>query len=160
MTNDLVRGAVGGLLAGVVFIAITMWFSVSNGNPALMPFLLISTEILGPSAVQQGDANASLGMLIHAVQSIGFGIVFAFLVRSLRDNGKIAIAGTVYGLAVFFFTFVILAQLVPWFRAFQNANYPFEFFAHMVYGTLLSFAFFGSAERSTSAETGARTSRA
>lgn len=136
------RGAIGGFVAGVVFIGVTMWFAASNGNPPLMPFMLISTELLGPSAVAQGNASAPLGMLVHAVQSVGFGIVFALFARRLRSNGAIAVAGASYGLVIFLLTFVVLAQFVPWFRAFTNASYPFEFFAHMVYGTLLGFALY------------------
>jgi hypothetical protein len=33
------------------------------------------------------------------------------------------------------------------FTTFRMANQPFEVFAHLVFGTLLSFAFFGSGVR-------------
>jgi len=39
----------------------------------------------------------------------------------------------------------VLAPLA--FTVFQSANQPFELFAHVVFGTLLSFAFFGAGAR-------------
>jgi hypothetical protein len=41
--------------------------------------------------------------------------------------------------------FLVLAALA--FTTFRMANQPFEVFAHLAFGTLLSFAFFGSGAR-------------
>jgi len=147
MPGRLLRGALGGIIAGAVFIGVTMWFAASNGNPAVMPFALISTEILGPQAVPQGTASVPLGILIHFVQSAVFGMIFALFVGKMLTNGTVALAATVYGLLLFLVNFVVLAQVVPQFMAFTNVNYPFELFSHMVYGTLLGFAFYGSGVR-------------
>lgn len=147
MGQQLLRGAIGGILAGAVFIGVTMWFAASNGSPAVMPFALISTEILGPMAVPQGTASVPLGILIHFVQSAVFGMIFALFVDKMLTNGTVALLATVYGLVLYVVNFVILAQVVPQFMAFTNVNYPFEFFSHMAYGTLLGFAFYGSGTR-------------
>ena len=56
-----------------------------------------------------------------------------------------ALAGTAYGLLLYVVNFLVLAPLA--FTTFQAANQPFELFAHLVFGTLLSFAFFGSGTR-------------
>jgi Na+/proline symporter len=72
-------------------------------------------------------------------------MVFALVVPRLRTNGTVALAGTLYGLVLHVVNFLILTPLA--FTVFQNANQPFELFAHMVFGTLLSFAFFGSGAR-------------
>ncbi|WP_162149381.1 hypothetical protein [Arthrobacter sp. Br18] len=39
-------GAVGGVVGGAVFIGVTMWFSATQGNPAVAPFNLISSIVL------------------------------------------------------------------------------------------------------------------
>jgi hypothetical protein len=160
MGRTLARGAIGGIIAGAVFIGITMWFAATQAPPQAMepylnPFRLISTEIVGPMAMQTGEVSVGLGIAIHVVQSALFGMLFALVVPSLKSNGMIALAGTAYGLALFLVNFVILAQVVPQFRAFQNTNYPFEFFAHIVYGTLLSFFFYREvgAQRAAAAAT-------
>jgi hypothetical protein len=72
-------------------------------------------------------------------------MVFALAVPVFRTNGTVALAGTVYGLLLYVVNFLVLTPLV--FTIFRNANQPFEVFAHVVFGTLLSFAFFGSGAR-------------
>ena len=57
-------------------------------------------------------------------------------------NGTVAAAGTAYGLLLYVVNFLVLTPLV--FTTFRMANQPFEVFAHLVFGTLLSFVFFGS----------------
>jgi uncharacterized membrane protein YagU involved in acid resistance len=74
-----------------------------------------------------------------------FGMVFALAVPRFRTNGTVALAGTVYGLLLYVLNFLVLTPLV--FTTFRMANQPFEVVAHLVFGTLLSFAFFGSGVR-------------
>jgi len=61
------------------------------------------------------------------------------------DQRHVAIAGTVYGALLFVVNFIYLAPLA--FYAFDKANSAFELFARLVYGLLVSFAFFGSGIR-------------
>jgi hypothetical protein len=147
MTKDLARGAIGGLIAGAVFIGVTMWFATTQAPEGamkayLMPFKLISTEILGPMAVKSGEASVGLGVAIHVVQSILFGMLFALVVPSLRSNGMIAMAATAYGVVLFLVNIVLLPRIVPQFKAFTNTNAPFELFAHLAFGALLGFFFY------------------
>jgi hypothetical protein len=61
-------------------------------------------------------------------------------------NRTVALAGTAYGLLLYVLGFLVLTPLV--FTTFRMANQPFEVFAHLVFGTLLSFSFFvGGAPR-------------
>jgi len=66
-------------------------------------------------------------------------------VPRFRTNGTVAIAGAVYGALLFVVNFIYIAPMALY--AFDKANYPFELFAHLVHGMLLSFAFFGSGVR-------------
>jgi uncharacterized membrane protein YagU involved in acid resistance len=141
----LVRGAVGGVAAGLVFAAVTMWFADSTGGKAEMPLRMISTIVKGDQAMAAGTTSPALGAVVHLVLSVLFGIVFALAVPRFRTNGTVALAGTAYGLLLYVLNFLVLTPLV--FTTFRMANQPFEVFAHLVFGTLLSFAFFGSGVR-------------
>jgi uncharacterized membrane protein YagU involved in acid resistance len=141
----LLRGAVGGVLAGLVFAGVTMWFAHSTGGKPDMPLRMISTIVKGDTAMAAGTTSPALGAVVHVVLSALFGMVFALAVPRFRTNGTVALAGTVYGLLLYLVNFLVLSPAV--FTIFRNANQPFEVFAHLVFGTLLSFAFFGSGTR-------------
>jgi uncharacterized membrane protein YagU involved in acid resistance len=145
LVRRLVRGAVGGVAAGLVFAAVTMWFADSTGGKAEMPLRMISTIVKGDQAMAAGTTSPALGVAVHVVLSALFGMVFALAVPRFRTNGTVALAGTAYGLLLYVVNFLVLTPL--WFPTFKAANQPFEVFAHLVFGTLLSFAFFGSGAR-------------
>ena len=141
----LLRGAVGGILAGVVFTAVTMWFTDSTAGKADMPLRMISTIVKGDKAMAAGTTSVGIGLVVHVVLSALFGMLFALVVPRLRTNGTIALAGTLYGALLYVVNFLVLAPLA--FTVFEDANQPFELFAHIVFGTLLGFAFFSSGVR-------------
>jgi uncharacterized membrane protein YagU involved in acid resistance len=145
LASRLLRGAVGGVLAGVVFMAVTMWFTDSTAGKADMPLRMISTIVKGDTAMAAGTTSVGLGVLVHLVLSALFGMLFSLAVPRLRSNGTVALAGTLYGALLYVVNFLVLAPLA--FTVFKMANQPFELFAHIVFGTLLSFAFFGSGAR-------------
>ena len=145
LVRRLVRGAVGGVAAGLVFAAVTMWFADSTGGTAELPLRMISTIVKGDQAMATGTTSRALGGVVHVALSAVFGMVFALAVPRFRTNGTVALAGTVYGLLLYVLNFLVLTPLV--FTTFGMANQPFEVVAHLVFGTLLSFAFFGSGVR-------------
>ncbi len=142
---DLVRGAVGGLVAGGAFLIVNMWFAASMDEPAKMPLLMMSTIVLGDGAMMDGSASVGVGLLVHAVLSIAFGVVFSFVAFRLRRNGSLALAGTLYGIILYVINFTIFAPTA--FNVFEDANQPFEFVAHVMFGVLLSLAFFSTGTR-------------
>jgi uncharacterized membrane protein YagU involved in acid resistance len=144
-TSTLLRGAIGGLLAGMVFVGVTMWFTNSTAGKADMPLRMISTIVKGDQAMAAGTTSVGLGVLVHLVLSVAFGMLFALVVPRLRSNGTVALAATLYGALLYVVNFLVLAPLV--FTVFTMANKPFELLAHLVFGTLLGFAFFGSGAR-------------
>ena len=147
MGRRLLRGAIGGFLAGLVFIGVTMWFSDTLGNPAEMPLELISTLLLGKSALMDGSADATLGFFIHAVLSMIHGMVFALIVPRLSTNGTVALAGGVFGLVIYLVNFQVIGRL--WFDQFVTGpNQAFEVVVHVVFGHLLAVAFYSSGVRS------------
>src|SRR5215216_5184879 len=145
VARRLVRGAVGRVGAGIVFAAVTMRFAYSTGGKAEMPLRMISTIVKGDAAMAAGTTSPALGAVVHVVLSALFGMVFALAVPRFRSNGTVALAGTIYGLLLYVVNFLLLTPLV--FTTFRDVNQPFEVFAHLVFGTLLAFAFFGSGAR-------------
>jgi len=139
--ETVARGAVGGLVAGAAFIAVTMWFVTSLDMPARAPLQGISTIVLGSGAVEDGSANAGIGLTVHAVLSVAYGIVFAVLITRIRNDGLVSLLGATYGVLLFVVNFLVLAPLQ--FTAFEGANKPFEFVVHVFYGSLLALAFIG-----------------
>ncbi len=160
----LARGALGGLVAGAAFLAVTMWFATSVGDPAKGPLLMMSTIVKGDGAMAEGTASAGVGLAVHAVLSALFGVVFAAVASKLRTNGALALAGTLYGAALYLVNFKIFAPTA--FPVLEMANQPFELVAHVVFGTLLSLALFhlpsegqasvGEAHRRSQVTAGAR----
>ena len=139
------RGAIAGIVAGIPFAVITMWFAASTGGGWLAPLNLISTIVLGADALQAGTAEPWVGAVVHTVLSAVIGMVFALVTPALRTNGAVALAGTVFGALVYVVNFLIVGYTVL--PQFQMPNQPFELVMHIVFGTLLSFFFYSSGVR-------------
>ncbi len=142
----LVRGAIGGVVAGLVFIGVTMWFadSMPDGQPG-NPLRLISTIVKGKSALEDGTASVGSGWIVHLVLSAVFGMLFAVVVPMFRTNGTVALAGGLFGALLFVVNFLIIAEV--WLDQFQMPNKPFELAIHIVFGHLLAVAFYSSGTR-------------
>ena len=142
----LLRGAVGGTIAGLVFIGVTMWFadSMPEGNPG-NPLRLISSIVLGENAVMDGSADVTTGWVVHLVLSALFGAIFALAAPVFRTNGTIALAGGLYGLVLYLVNIVLIPEV--WLQQFQAVNDPFELAIHLVFGHLLAVFFYSSGAR-------------
>lgn len=145
LARRLLRGAVGGVVAGIPFAVITMWFAASTGGGWLAPLKLISTIVLGAGALEAGTAQPWVGALVHMVLSALIGMAFALVVPALGTNGTVAFVGTIYGALIYVVNFVVVGNtLLP---QFQKPNQPFELVMHIVFGTLLGFFFYSSGVR-------------
>lgn len=145
LVADLARGAVGGLVSGAVFLVLNMWFATSTDMPAKMPILMMSTIAQGDGAMMDGSASVRIGLTVHIVLSILFGLTFAIACVRLGTNGTVALAGSVFGIALYLVNFKVFAPIA--FETFEGANQPFELVAHVVFGLILSYAFFSSGAR-------------
>lgn len=148
LVPTLVRGAVGGLLSGAAFIAVTMWFVSTLDMPATAPLEAISSIVLGAEALETGEASVPLGFVVHTALSVAYGVLFALLVVRVADDGVVAALGAAFGALLFVVNFLVLAPLQ--FTPFVGANKPFELVVHVVYGSLLAIAFLGQRRRVTS----------
>lgn len=139
----LVRGAVGGLVAGIVFAAATMWYAASTGMPADMPLKMIATIVQGEGALADGSANDVVGAAVHMVLSGSFGVVLAGLVYRLSSDRDRAVAGLLYGVGLYLVNFLVVAPIA--FPVFREANQPFELVVHAVFGAVAVLFLLGHA---------------
>ncbi len=130
-------GALSGFLAGAAFMALHSWFAVSIGQDALAPYRTVATLVEGPPPAL---ATAGIGMVVHAVLSVLFGLLFAAALAPLRRRsaGWFAWAGLLFGGVVYVVDFQIFARNVGYFSAVQTSNQPLELAAHLVFGAVLA----------------------
>lgn len=129
-----VRGAVGGAVAGVVFGALNMWFAQSQGMPADMPLQMIATIVQDEEAMAAGTASPVLGLVVHMVLSMAFGVGLALLVTRVGSDAGRALVGLVYGLGLYLVNFLVISPIA--YPVFQDANQPLEVATHLIFGSV------------------------
>ncbi len=143
-------GAAGGIVAGAGFIGLNMWFAAVAGKGALAPFKMISTIVLGPPP---DEGMVWLGVVVHIVLSLGFGVVFAALTHPWAIGTTATVAGLVYGGAIYVLNFQILSRAIEYWGAFiEGTNQPFELASHLVFGAILAAFFPAVIRNATTAE--------
>jgi len=153
----LARGAIAGIVAGMAFLLAEMWFAVSQGQPGTSPLYAISTIFHASSAPVLTPTEPVLGLTMHIVLSLGFGMGFAvLLVPWLRNLLALVLGGLGYGLALWVLDIQILGRTVfPFFAPKGSSDLIFGLLAHvLIFGLLLVPFFLGrSFERTSRAET-------
>jgi hypothetical protein len=116
------EGITAGLIAGVIFAMMEIVGAAMMGNPALMPVRMFASVVLGRSAME-GPLGTALvvGTIAHLALSAVFGVAFGLFSARLSEAtktsfGRQAGIGILFGLAVWFVNFQIIARvLYPWF---------------------------------------------
>lgn len=123
-----------------------MWFSATQGNPAVAPFNLISSILLGADSLTAGTASVPLGVAIYFINSLVFGIILGLVAARLPSNASIAVAALVYGLVLYLVNFQLIGRFIL--PQFQMPNQPFEVLAHLVFGAVTALFLFHREQRS------------
>jgi hypothetical protein len=133
------RGAIAGLVAGLVFLIATMGYVTTKGLPAVAPMIDISTIFHGQDRPVPNPDNVVVGLVLHLTLSVAYGVVFAVLVSVLPRRVLIVLAaGVAYGLLLYVVNFQIFGRtLFPWFTNPEGPDQGFEVFIHAVFGFLL-----------------------
>jgi hypothetical protein len=123
------HGAVGGIIAGIVFAVAEMvaaW--VTMGEPAA-PLHMIAGIPLQQDPMKIDDVTAIVvGTLAHMVYSVVVGIIMAFIIAripALRSSpGVIVVFTTLLGLIMWPLNFYVIAPLInaPWFAQVTNPS--------------------------------------
>jgi len=139
-----VKGAIGGLISGIIFAMAEMFLNLFLGKPFLGPLRLISTIALGKQAAAPNYALGTslvVGLITHMMMSIIFGLVFVFLLKAVHQldasTGLNLVLGSVYGVGQWVVNFLILAPI--FFPQFSTVNQFWNgFFAHtFFFGTMI-----------------------
>lgn len=132
----MLRGAIGGLVAGVIFGLFQMWFMVDAGLPADTIIHMIATIVQPDEYFAAGTTSLAVGWAVHVGLSITYGALLGLLAAEFKSNvSRVALAGF-YGLVIYMFNFLLLVPL--FYPVFSIANQPFEAVVHVVYGFLLA----------------------
>lgn len=129
------RGAIGGLVAGLIFGLIQMWFFADAGMPADTIIHLIATLVQPDSYFAAGQTSLALGWAIHITLSLTYGAIYGLAATEMQSNATRMWGAAVWGGLIYVFNFVILAPL--FYGLFTTANQPFELAVHIVYGALI-----------------------
>lgn len=151
MTKMNISAAIkAGLLAGLVFMILEMVLvaTVGGGSPWGPPWMIAAIvqgkDVLPPPATF--DMSIFLvGMAVHFALSIVLAIVFALIADMAGWSLSVcAVAGLVFGVAVYLFHFYGMTAVFPWFAM---ARTPVTIFSHAMFGLVLGYSYRAMAPR-------------
>lgn len=141
------RGAIGGLVGGIALAMLMMIVTAAKGMGLLRPLYLIAATFHGSWAMAKGVDIVPLviGLMVHMLNSIIFGVVFALLLGSVtgtRRWGATAwtVSGLVWGLIVFIVNqYVVLPAVDPAMAMGADKVLFWWVLGHMMFGLILGF---------------------
>ena len=117
----LKHGAVGGVIAGLIFPMFEMAMAALQGDDPLAPLRMIGGIALGDQALDPGFSILSAGaagIAVHMMLSIVYGVVFgaaAVVVPFIISSSAIAaLAGAVLGTLLWVVNFYLIAPIFGW----------------------------------------------
>jgi hypothetical protein len=121
--RSLYEGIGYGIVAGAIFAVIEVIGSAAMGMPALAPLRMFASILWGQEAMTATAIGSVVlvGALVHVVLSAIFGAIYGlidsrFSDLTQRNYGRQAAYGLLFGAALWFVNFQIIARLAfPWF---------------------------------------------
>jgi hypothetical protein len=106
--------------------------------PRMIAAMVMGKDVLPPPAPFNGGVMA-VAMMIHMVLSVVLGLVLGWLISSWRLGMATAIiAGTLFGLIIYFVNFYLFTGIWPWFAM---ARGPISIFVHAAFGFVLGWVY-------------------
>lgn len=133
-----------GLIAGIVFMMIEMALvGTVGGQSPWGPPRMIAAMAMGEGALPPpatfDTGIMMVAMIIHLILSIVLGAVLGWIISKWRMSLVTSIvAGTLFGLGVYFVNFYGMTAVFPWFAM---ARGTISIFAHAVFGLVLGWAY-------------------
>ena len=145
--SELRRGAIAGIIAGIVFVmvemaAVTMVMGMSPwGPPRMMAAIVLGEGALPPP--ETFDAGiVFVGMMVHFVLSAVLGAGFAMAAsRMCTSLAHATIAGILMGIVIYGVNFYGFTALFPWFAMARNA---ITITAHAIFGAVMGWYYWRS----------------
>jgi hypothetical protein len=133
-----------GIIAGIVFIMLEMVLVAMVGGgspwgpPRMIAAMVMGKEVLPPPPTFDAMIMA-VAMMVHMVLSILLAVVLGWAISKWRMSLVTAlIAGTIFGLVVYFVSFYIMTAVFPWFAMARGA---ISIFAHAMFGLVLGWVY-------------------
>lgn len=137
-----------GLIAGLVFMMLEMILvAMVNGESPWGPPRMIAAIVMGkgvlPPPATFDLVIMMVAMMVHFAMSVMLGLVFGWLVsRASVTLVKALLFGVVFGLMVYVIGFYLMTPVFPWFAM---ARGGISIFAHVMFGLVLGWAYWGLA---------------
>ena len=127
-------GVVAGIVGGLLMAMIMMIATAAGGMGLLAPLRLIAATFYGKEAMAGGGA-LTVGLMVHMMNSMVFGVLFAWIAGRRLAAPQAVMAGVAFGLAIWaVMTFAGLPMLNPMMRE-RVAVMPVAWFiAHLAFG--------------------------
>lgn len=139
-----------GIVAGVVFMMLEMALVGTVGDqshwgpPRMIAAMAMGEGVLPPPATFDFGIMM-VAMMIHLVLSVILGVILGWAISQWRMNLTTAIvAGTLFGLIVYFVNFYGFTAIFPWFAM---ARGGISIFAHAMFGLVLGWVYHAIASR-------------
>lgn len=137
-----------GLIAGLVFMMLEMILvAVVNGESPWGPPRMIAAIVMGkgvlPPPATFDLVIMMVAMMVHFAMSAMLGLVFGWLIsRASVTLVKTLLFGVVFGLIVYVIGFYLMTPVFPWFAM---ARGGISIFAHVMFGLILGWSYWGLA---------------
>lgn len=135
-------GVVAGIIGGMLMAMIMMMATAASGMGFLAPLRLIAATFYGKNAMT-GDGPLIVGLMIHMMNSMVFGVVIAWIAGRRLPEGPalMVMAGVAFGVAIWaVMTFGGLPMLNPMMRERVGMMPVAWFMAHVAFGIGVGFA--------------------
>lgn len=144
------HGAVAGLIGGIAMAMVTMMVTAMMGMGAFAMPQMIGGLLLGPGAAMSGGAGVvMIGLMLHMMFSIVFGLIYAAIVNSATH--EFWVTGIVFGIVLWLFNFYVVGLFLPGARAMQSEPLWLAVMNHMVFGLVTAWVAKALASRSVAA---------
>jgi hypothetical protein len=127
-------GVVAGIIGGMLMAMIMMVATAAGGMGLLAPLRLIAATFYGKDAMT-GGGPLIVGLMVHMMNSMVFGVLFAWIAGRRLATLPALMAGVAFGVAIWaIMTFGGLPMLNPMMRE-SVAMMPVAWFiAHVAFG--------------------------
>lgn len=135
--HQVAAGAVAGLSSGSAMWLVAMLAARSDGG-FLLPLRLVAASFLGEAALDSGSVVGPvlLGMLLVALSSVLFGLVYASILPEGAGAARAVLVGAVYAGALWAVAWFGMVQVLD--PVLYAAGRPAQMLAlHVLYGVLL-----------------------
>ena len=135
---DWPAAAVAGLAAGAVLMVLELfWSTLITGDSPWRASHMIAAIVMGPEVLPSSHFSLSIvavALLAHYLLGTLFGLLLAAIMVPFRLDSTlatVALAGALFGGALYLLNFYGMAQFFPWFASWRGAA---TLVTHLIFG--------------------------